>query len=221
MALIAAMYLVPTATLVTWVVLREVGSSTLPGPDASTPIRTTVSALTSAETEQFAAVAPVPVVPTPPAAEASLAGQSTVTPAIPVPSSGTAQLSDLDAVIASRTRDLAARTAEEDQLQSQIYEPSQEIEGANQRSSQLHGQTVLAKKTKLAAQHITPVFARQTFGYMPYREVGGDGNEYSVFRTLPERRSGACGICLLNRLVGWLNVQHYQRGPSLPHAIPN
>jgi hypothetical protein len=219
MALIAAMYLVPTATLVTWVVLREVGSSTLPGPDASTPVRTNVSALTSAETEQFAGVAPVPVVPTQPAAEASLAGQSTVTPAIPVPSSGTAQLSDSDAAIARR--DLAARTAEGDQLQSQIHEHSQEIEGANQRSSQLHGQAVLARKTKLAAQHITPVTARQTLAYMPYREVGGDGNEYSVFRTLPERRNGACGICLLNRLVGWLNVQHYQRGPSLRHAIPN
>ncbi len=263
MALLAAIYLVPTAALMTWSVYQPMSRTASSGSDAAgkRAVRTGVLASTSPGTGQSAAVAPTAAVSTPPTVGTGPVGQHVVSPAARVPpisppsldaamepgtaasrqpvppteapttvaaatpnlpsasrtSSATAQqagtpafkptqptsleaaqslppdrgimqgdasetdqgsatlaisqLTELDAKIASRTRDVAALTAERDRLRSQISDISNEIIDATRRLSQAREHILQAENSRVSLQHITPVAARQAIHRVPFREL--------------------------------------------------
>jgi cell division septum initiation protein DivIVA len=91
-------------------------------------------------------------------------GQAELTPAA-------AQVSELEATITRRTKDIETLVAQRNQLQSQIRQLSFEISDATRRLSEVHRQVMQAEKAKIAAQHATPIIAHQPFPPVSYREL--------------------------------------------------
>jgi hypothetical protein len=186
-----AAYLVSAAALLIWGVHQQMRNSAVPAPDVSAIVRVDVSPPMSIETGRVAAMAPTPTKQAAPAAQ-DAAGQKSasldVTPSLPPDRSmarrgasgtdqnaatialATAQLSELDAKIAHRTRAVAMLGTERDKLQSQFDELSNELEDARRHRAEVRAEVARAGKAMMASRHAIPTTAHQSLRPVPNPE---------------------------------------------------
>jgi type II secretory pathway predicted ATPase ExeA len=189
---VVAAYLLSAAALLIWGVHQQMRNFVVPAPDVSAITRVDVSP----PVEQVAAIALTPTKQAAPALQEA-AGQASklersasldVAPALPPDRSmartsasgtdqnaatialATAQLSDLDAKIAGRTRAVAMLGMERDKLQSQVNELSHEQEEARRHLAEVRAEVAPAGKSMMASRHAIPTIAHQSLRPVPNPE---------------------------------------------------
>jgi type II secretory pathway predicted ATPase ExeA len=190
---VVAAYLVSTAALLIWGVHQQMRNFVVPAPDVSAITRVDLPPPMSVETGQVAAIALTPMKHAAPAAQEA-AGQASklersaslaVAPSLPPDRSmartgvsgtdqnaatialATAQLSELDAKTAGRTRAVAMLGMEREKLPSQVNEPSYQQGETRRHLAEVRAEVAPAGKSMTASRYAIPTIAHQSLRPVP------------------------------------------------------